>query len=314
MLTIIASMEYELVGLRRELQLRAHAFGKRMPAAWRHVWADLHVIGVGRPQGETAVRSLLRREGEFGGYSGPPERLLILGFAGAVDPALETGTLVLSSRYYRAIGGADPSVPIPSENPSLPPSMTSSPNHPSTKGGKGEIPSGDPPSSQREVEGSYLVPDPVMWRRGVAAATAINQAWADVDSLTVDHLVTTPKAKRAIRRQYPVGVVNMEDSWVAEAAQEAGVPFLSARVVLDRADQSLPGYLPAMARSHTKAVITTAAMPWRIPTLLGLARRLPRAQDVLTWFAFNYLVQLISGEDTQPNPAPDTSAVATGSD
>ncbi len=288
MLTVITSMEQELAGLKRELAVRAHAFGRSTPPAWRLVWEDMHVIGVGRSQGETVVQSLLRRQGKFSGYSRPPDRLLMLGFAGAVDPALETGTVVLSPRYYR-------------DEPAGNPSLTSPPKDPPYS-----------PPSQGGVKGGYLTPDPEMWRRGVEAATAINEAWIGVDSLTVDRLLTSRKAKQAVGRRYPVGVVNMEDYWVAVAARETGVPFLSARVVLDRADQALPGYLPGLARSRTRAVVTTAAMPWRIPALLGLARRLPPAQDVLTRFAFAFLAQLIDGESTQRNPAPAATAGPTG--
>ena len=75
------------------------------------------------------------------------------------------------------------------------------------------------------------------------------------DSLTVSELVTAPRDKRAIQRRYPVGIVNMEDYWAASVAQEAGVPFISARAILDPVRQTLPGYLSGIAGFRAKALM-----------------------------------------------------------
>ncbi len=274
MLAIVASMEQELVRLRKELGRRAGAVGREVPPA-----LDLHVIGVGRSAAESAVQSLIQRQGMTGDGSPSPERLLLLGFAGGVDPALGAGTLVLSSRYYR-------------QEPAGPARSLHSPG---------------------EVAGEYLAPDPDMLEHGLQAATAASETWAEADSLTVDHLVATPEAKQAIRLRYPVGIVEMEDYWVAAAAREAGVPFLSARVVLDAADQALPGYLLGLSRSRVRAAVTVAAMPWRIPALLGLARSLPLAQKALTGFATAFLGQPAGVEPAQPRLEPPSSAIPAGS-
>ena len=273
MLAIVASMEQELVRLRTELGLRAGATGRESPAA-----VGLHVIGVGRSAAESAVQSLIQRQGMTGEGSPSPERLLLLGFAGGVDPALGAGTLVLSSRYYR-------------QEPAEPARSLHSPG---------------------EAAEDYLAPDPEMLGQGIQAATAAGEAWANADSLTVDHLVATPEGKQAIRLRHPVGIVEMEDYWVAAAARDAGVPFLSARVVLDAADQTLPGYLLGLSRSRVRAAVTVAAMPWRIPALLGLARRLPLAQKALTGFATAFLGQLAGAEPAQPRLEPTSPAVPAG--
>ena len=261
MLTIVASMEQELVLLRKQLEGRADASEPEASVA-----ADLRVIGVGRSAAQTAVNALLQRQGMNGDRSPSMERLLLLGFAGGVDPAIGAGTLVLSSRYYR-----------------------------------------------QEPAGDYLAPGSEMFRQGAQAATAAGETWVDTDSLTVDHLVATPEAKRAIRDRHPVGIVEMEDYWVAAAAREVGVPFLSARVVLDAADQALPGYLLGLSRSRTRAAVTVAVMPWRIPALLGLARRLPRAQRALTRFATAFLGQSSEARGVQPRANPPSPAKPAGS-
>ena len=81
----------------------------------------------------------------------------------------------------------------------------------------------------------------------------------------------------------------MEDYRAAEAAQDVGVPFLSVRVVLDTANQSLPGYLPGLAKSPYKVITKVLLMPWRIPTMLGLKKQLQLCQAVLTNFGMAYL-------------------------
>ena len=182
----------------------------------------------------------------------------MLGFAGAVDPALESGDLVIPAHFYSPYTDA------------------------------------------------LLSPEPKMRRVALAAAEATGRPAAQLDSLTVGHLVSTPGEKAHLHRRYPVGIVNMEDYWVAEAAMAAGADFISARVVLDTAGQALPGYLSGLAGSRAKAAASMAVMPWRIPAMLGLARRLPRAQEALTAFALCFLDQLL-------DPATAPSLVALGS-
>ena len=70
---------------------------------WGGVAVQVLVVGVG----QEAVRSSLRRWLEApnsvstnGSTSIRPNQLLLLGFAGAVDPALACGDLALAGRYY----------------------------------------------------------------------------------------------------------------------------------------------------------------------------------------------------------------------
>jgi nucleoside phosphorylase len=250
--------------------------------------ADLHVVGMGDAQCRRKVESLLTHRSST--VAEPPNGLLFLGFAGAIDPGLETGDLVLSERYHRA---------KPAE---------SLPTSPFEKEVLGGFLSQAPPQVPRHEGGDYLTPDPVMWRRSLEAASGAGLPLTQVDSLTVDGLATTSAAKAALGRRYPVGIVNMEDYWVAAVARDAGVPFLSTRVVLDPASQGLPGYLPGLARSRPKAVFTAAAMPWRIPTLLGLGRQMRLAQQVLARFALSYIVGPWDGDLAMAGPAPANTA------
>ena len=247
MLTVIASMEQELAGLRDaqwsgQLDARAPVLGIDRPP-----W-DLQVVGIGK-NAAVAVQSLLARKLDGSGRQNEPASgLLLLGFAGAVDPALGTGELVLSSRYCHE-------------------------------------------AEQKE----YLRPDPEMWRHAIAAAGNMDRHVTQVESLTVDDVVATPQAKEVIAKRHSVSIVDMEDYWIASAARDAGVPFLSARVVLDRADQTLPSYLPGLARSRARAILSTTFMPWRIPVLARLARLLPEAQHTLAQFALNFAARTSEG-------------------
>ena len=107
--------------------------------------------------------------------------------------------------------------------------------------------------------------------------------------MNVDPLVAEPEEREELRTRYQVQSVNMEDYRAAEAAQKAGVPFLSVRVVLDTAGQRLPGYLPGLAKSPYKVLTNVLLMPWRIPAMLRLKRQLQLGQAVLTTFGVSYL-------------------------
>ena len=137
--------------------------------------------------------------------------------------------------------------------------------------------------------GQAIKPDTDMLQSAQKAALELSVPIFNGGSLTVDHLVAKPHEREALRTEYQVYSVNMEDYRAAEAAQNAGVPFLSVRVVLDTASQRLPGYLPGLARSRYKVVTKILLMPWRIPTMLRLKRQLQLCQAVLTNFGVSYL-------------------------
>jgi adenosylhomocysteine nucleosidase len=137
--------------------------------------------------------------------------------------------------------------------------------------------------------GQAIKPDTDMLQSAQKAALELSVPIFNGGSLTVDHLVAEPHERESLRTEYQVYSVNMEDYRAAEAAQNAGVPFLSVRVVLDTASQRLPGYLPGLARSRYKVVTKILLMPWRIPAMLRLKRQLQLCQAVLTNFGVSYL-------------------------
>ena len=120
MLTIMAAMEQELAGLRRELRrLMAADPWPYMPEEISRNGGDapnnvspameLRVLGMGKE----SVKENFRRW--LDSRSGPPsaaarDGVLLLGFAGAVDPALKAGDLVLPSHYRQGSIDGQPSV------------------------------------------------------------------------------------------------------------------------------------------------------------------------------------------------------------
>ncbi len=295
MLTVIAAMDLELALLRRALRagsgvIGQQATGFRLPAPARSpksevrspkLALDLQVIGVDRKRAMARVKELVSsRHRPSGLEDGSGQRLLLLGFAGALDPTLRPGDLVLPTRYYRADEEGNPPTP------------------PFGKGGLEGILS-------KESEGDFLKADEEMWRQAEAAAAQAGLAAARGSSLTLDYLAATPEVKDALRREYSVDVVNMEDYWVAEAARDAGVPFLSARAVLDAARHSLPSYLMGMNEHRATALLGTVGMPWRWVTLWTLAQRTRRACRTLTRFALSYIhYERLASSATDDRRAP----------
>ena len=233
MLIVVASMEQELTGLRRELREIEDATGISSQV-------EFQVLGVGPERAGAAMAALLEnRRSKIDG-------VLLVGVAGGVDPELETGDLLLADRHALQNGAS-------------------------------------------QGAGQAIKPDAEMLQSAQKAALELSVPIFNGGSLTVDHLVAEPHERAALRTEYKVYSVNMEDYRAAEAAQNAGVPFLSVRVVLDTASQRLPGYLPGLARSRYKVVTKILLMPWRIPTMLRLKRQLQLCQAVLTNFGVSYL-------------------------
>lgn len=233
MLIVVASMEQELTGLRRELREIEDATGISSQV-------EFQVLGVGPERAGAAMAALLEnRRSKIDG-------VLLVGVAGGVDPELETGDLLLADRHALQNGAS-------------------------------------------QGAGQAIKPDAEMLQSAQKAALELSVPIFNGGSLTVDHLVAKPHEREALRTEYQVYSVNMEDYRAAEAAQNAGVPFLSVRVVLDTTSQKLPGYLPGLARSRYKVVTKILLMPWRIPTMLRLKRQLQLCQAVLTNFGVSYL-------------------------
>lgn len=272
MLIIVAAMEQELAGLKR-------ALGPQPPPG-----LDFRVIGVGRDMRvrvESGLRGLLPSLRQQRQGVEPPTELLMLGFAGGVDPSLSAGDLTLAGRYCRLIPG-------PMLLKRVPDGMTGQ-----------EFRRRLEEEAEREFRNrvlpsravlKFLEPDAAMRQHAREALVQGSLTAVETDSMTVPELVTNPNTKGELHRRYQVGTVNMEDYWVARLAGAAKVPFLSVRAVLDTAGQRLPSNLLGLSsRRPGWAAFGVAAHPWQLPALLGLPRSMRLAQASLARFALAYI-------------------------
>lgn len=283
MLTIISPMEEELAGVRQALMRRD------MQGA-----ASLHLVGIGRDAIERNLKVLLPalRQARDGDES--PSGLLLLGFAGAVDPSLSTGDLVLAGRYchlrdlgqllVRAPGGMTLEE-IPRLRVEL--GMASGGFARYTRLPDG-MASGEQVILRRAVL-KFLEPDSGLWQRAKETLEHRDPTAIETDSMTVDQLVTDRNSKAELHRQYEVSTVNMEDYWVARLAAAAKVPFLSVRAVLDTAGQVLPRWVMGLSGRPGWASLNILSRPWQTPSLLELARQKRQAQRSLARFALAFI-------------------------
>jgi nucleoside phosphorylase len=147
--------------------------------------------------------------------------------------------------------------------------------------------------------GDLIVADGEMWKLARLAAMESELTVVQGNSLTVNHLITTPEDKRTLYQQHEVGSINMEDYWAAEVATDAKVPFLSARSVLDPARQALPHYVLGQAGHPAKAAFRVMSKPWRAPTMLALAGMRNKAQFSLAQFGMAFINHELSALERQ---------------
>lgn len=231
MLYIVAAMEDELLGLRREVDARVASQDTELPL-------EFHVVGIGPKRAGDAMAAAIVNSKRR------PQGVLMLGVAGAVEPGRETGELVLAGSYVPDYG----------------------------------------------VESAEAIaPDPTLLGVAESAAADARMPVYRSGSLTVDHLIAEGWERQQLREEYGVGTVNMEDYAVAAAARAGGIPFLSARVILDTAEQRLPGYLPRLSQGRSAVFSEVIARPWRIPVLLRLKSQMELCQSVLTRFGLSFI-------------------------
>ena len=141
----------------------------------------------------------------------------------------------------------------------------------------------------QDGDGDPIAPDTGMLDVAGEASLDLRMPVRRSSSLTVDHLIAEGWERQQLRGKYRIASVNMEDHAVASACRDAGVPFLSVRVILDTAEQTLPGYLPGLARRRSALFTQVVLKPWRIPTLVKLKSQMRLCQSVLARFGLSYL-------------------------
>jgi len=127
-------------------------------------------------------------------------------------------------------------------------------------------------------------------RRGLApASTAAIYGSPSVVASSAD--------KTALHRRFGCVAVDMESHAVAEAAEEAGLPFFVLRVVADHVDRLFPrairGSLTEDGRQRGGLVAARLLLrPWELPAVIGLGRDYRIAMRVLGGVAAPALLDL----------------------
>ena len=123
------------------------------------------------------------------------------------------------------------------------------------------------------------------WRRRVAAALGERFEVGESALYTSGQVVTRPQAKRELAERTGAAAVDMESAAVAEVAAAAGLPCIVIRVIADGPGDRLPegieALLTADGRTRHRGLLPLLLAPWRIPSLLVLARRSVAARRVL---------------------------------
>lgn len=118
-------------------------------------------------------------------------------------------------------------------------------------------------------------------------------------AVTVEHVVPSAAAKRALFERTGALVVEMESYWAARAARAAGLPIACLRAVIDRQDESLPDLTSALdqvGRPRTLRLLRhLVAQPGTIAALPRVARAFGIAQDALVRVGRDVLAALGPG-------------------
>lgn len=127
-------------------------------------------------------------------------RILVVGYAGALDPRLKLGTLVLVEKALAcSLDTSDPAV-----------------------------------ESMKLDRAFVLAPDDSLAAAAVRTRLAVHSG----DTLTSAHVWGNPEHKRILREKFGASVVDMETAALAGVAQNNGIPLSCARVISDEAEDS----------------------------------------------------------------------------
>ena len=213
------------------------------------------LTGVGRKRAEDATAlAVMRLE---------PDLAISTGFAGAAQPGLETGELVLCDTVMAVEGPAD--CWAGSATPAKP--------------------AGD--AGLRERVATDIRESGARCFRG--------------GCLSVPEIVLNSSAKRRIGVDYKVSIVDMESYWVSRIAAEHRVPCLVLRSVLDTVEQSLPSFVGSMpangSRSRRSVLGQALARPGELPGLVRLARQARVARASLARALFTLAPGILGSPD-----------------
>jgi adenosylhomocysteine nucleosidase len=178
--------------------------------------------------------------------------LLCFGVAGALDPALRCGDVVLASEVICA-------QPLALQLPGMRPTAL--------------------PAQAR-------VRTTERWRSELAAALSRHGSLLEGPMLTSTELICEAPEKLRLFRQTSAVAVDMESAAVGVVANLHGLPFMVLRVIADTAEDALPSVLRSIAGADPGAAswiswLPMLGAPTAWPGLVRMGRRYERARGVL---------------------------------
>jgi len=123
------------------------------------------------------------------------------------------------------------------------------------------------------------------WRNRLAAVLARNFELIDGPLFSAERVLATPNGKAALAARSGAAAVDMESAAVAQAAAEAGIPFIALRVIADGPDDELPAEVESLVtpdgQTCYRALFSFLASPRRLRLLISLAGKSRVARNKL---------------------------------
>ncbi len=262
MITAVAALEGELLGIRRQMEIiTSYTEGEALIQEGWLAGQEIVLVqsGMGRQRAERALGFILRR------YR--PSAVLSLGFCGALAAKLRAGDLVVCSQLLALLTMPSPLRPAPAV--------------------------GVLNCDSRLVAHALRVELPAKW--GITCRPAWRWKLRPVGGgcLTVPSVANHRQVKEWLSWNFTGAVVDMESYWLGALAREADVPFLAVRAVSDPLTESLPPLdeLVDIFGRAKKTAMSRYLMghPLTCGTLVRLGFHARRAQRSLTGFAMNFV-------------------------
>ena len=112
--------------------------------------------------------------------------------------------------------------------------------------------------------------------------------------ITADRVIVSGAEKHALGLEYEADSVEMESAVIAELAEQASVPFVVVRIVLDEASFSLPDIMPVFRwyrkRQFGKLIPHVVSHPSKLVELLSILRRSRKATKALNHLFLSHLL------------------------
>lgn len=256
MIAIVAALEQEIRGIRKS---KSKSKSMNLSSNENRIFL---LSGMGRKRTTQALNLLFQ--------SHRPSAVISTGFAGALREELQLGEIVLGQKIFHL-----------------------------------------PRDEQGQLElGEELLTDPKLLEQAINLLEELCLPYHLGAILTASKIITEAEEKRqlgqlmrlhlrlATFQKPPAIAVDMESYWVAQAALAYGIPFIVTRVILDTTDETLPPLSRLVDEEGRlkglRALTYFGTYPWKLRSLIKLARNSKKAEESLAKFVLPLAVKIES--------------------